>query len=102
MYGNSSLGTIFTLMPLDDKYQKSFEADWTFMIVDSSERKVLFKDQSKGEITTWHWDFGDGNTSDQQNPMHTYQQAGKYIVVLTITGPEGTSKLANIWDVAVE
>lgn len=102
MYGNASLGTIFTLMPLDEKYQKSFEADWSFMIVDPSERMVAFRDQSRGEITSWHWDFGDGTTSDQQNPVHRYQQAGKYIVVLTINGPEGTSRLANVWDVAVE
>jgi len=102
MYGNSSLGTIFTLMPLDEKYQKSFEADWSFMIVDPSERMVAFRDQSRGEITSWHWDFGDGITSDRQNPVHCYQQAGKYIVVLTIEGVDGTSRLANVWDVAVE
>jgi PKD repeat protein len=102
MYGNSSLGTIFTLMSLDDKYQKSFVADWSFMIVNPSERMVAFRDQSRGEIFSWHWDFGDGTTSDQQNPVHRYRQAGKYIVVLTIEGPDGTSRLANVWDVAVE
>lgn len=102
MYGNSSLGTIFTLMPLDPKYQKSFEADWTFKVIDRPERIVAFRDRSKGDITNWHWDFGDGSFSDKQNPIHSYQEAGKYIVVLTIEGPEGTSRLSNIWDVAVE
>ncbi|MCP4090353.1 MAG: PKD domain-containing protein, partial [Gammaproteobacteria bacterium] len=31
------------------------------------------------------WDFGDGNTSTQQNPEHTYQNAGSYTVGLTVT-----------------
>ncbi|MBN2727934.1 MAG: T9SS type A sorting domain-containing protein [Bacteroidales bacterium] len=32
----------------------------------------------------WHWDFGDGNTSTQENPCHSYSQAGIYPVTLTI------------------
>ncbi|MCP4091516.1 MAG: PKD domain-containing protein, partial [Gammaproteobacteria bacterium] len=34
---------------------------------------------------SWQWDFGDGNTSTQQNPEHTYQNAGSYTVGLTVT-----------------
>lgn len=34
---------------------------------------------------TWHWDFGDGATSDIQNPTHTYDGSGEYIVTLTVT-----------------
>ena len=36
---------------------------------------------------TWYWDFGDGNTSTLQNPVHTYLDEGYYQVCLTITGP---------------
>ncbi len=43
-----------------------------------------------GEVTSWSWDFGDGNTSDQQNPSHTYGQEGTYLVSLTAEGPGGT------------
>ncbi len=102
MYGNSSLGTIFTLMPLEEKYQESFKADWSFLLMDKSERLVAFRDKSRGEVTSWHWDFGDRTTSDEQNPVHQYKRPGKYIVVLTIEGPKGTSRMANVWDVAVE
>ncbi len=35
-------------------------------------------------ITSWLWDFGDGNTSSQPNPNHTYASAGLYEVVLLI------------------
>ncbi|NIS16808.1 MAG: S8 family serine peptidase [candidate division Zixibacteria bacterium] len=40
-------------------------------------------------ITDWAWDFGDGGTSDVQNPTHEYTQAGIYDVSLTITSPSG-------------
>jgi hypothetical protein len=36
--------------------------------------------------TSWAWDFGDGNTSTAQNPVHTYAQAGNYTVTLQING----------------
>ena len=33
--------------------------------------------------TAWHWDFGDGNTSTDQNPVHTYATNGPFTVLLT-------------------
>ncbi len=40
-----------------------------------------------GSIVTWEWDFGDGTTSDQQHPTHTYASSGLYNVSLNaITG----------------
>ena len=45
---------------------------------------VNFTDLSTGSgITSWSWDFGDGNTSSAQNPQHTYTTAGTYTVSLT-------------------
>ena len=43
-----------------------------------------------GGITTWTWDFGDGQTSTEQNPAHTYQGPGTYTVRLTVAGPGGS------------
>lgn len=43
---------------------------------------VQFSDESTGEPTSWFWDFGDGQTSDQQNPSHTYSTAGNVTVTL--------------------
>ncbi|MDD4254556.1 MAG: PKD domain-containing protein [Methanofollis sp.] len=45
---------------------------------------VQFTDQSTGAITARHWDFGDGTTSDEKNPVHTFA-AGVYDVSLTVT-----------------
>jgi len=38
-----------------------------------------------GVINQWHWDFGDGDTSNLQNPAHIYANYGIYTVVLTVT-----------------
>jgi PKD repeat protein len=32
-----------------------------------------------------HWDFGDGETSDEKNPSHTYQTIGEHVVTFTVT-----------------
>ena len=52
---------------------------------------VAFTDMSIGNPTTWSWDFGDGSTSTQQNPSHTYTVAGIYTVSLTVTNAYGTA-----------
>ncbi|MEM9920623.1 MAG: PKD domain-containing protein [Bacteroidota bacterium] len=40
-------------------------------------------------ITEWAWDFGDGSTSNVQNPVHTYTEFGVYPVRLTVTNGNG-------------
>ncbi len=49
--------------------------------------------------TSWHWDFGDGNTSALQNPSHTYTNSGVYNVCLTATdtcGSDASCQAINI------
>lgn len=51
---------------------------------------VQFTDQSSVPgAFSWHWDFGDGTTSGQQNPAHVYQVEGAFTVRLTVTGSGG-------------
>ena len=45
-----------------------------------------------GLITEWEWDFGDGGTSDQPNPVHEYTMAGMYDVTLIVTDANGTDE----------
>ena len=45
----------------------------------------LFTDISEGDIVGWYWDFGDGTYSMDQNPVHTYNLGGDFMVCLTIT-----------------
>jgi PKD repeat protein len=52
--------------------------------------RVQFIDESTGNITSWLWDFGDGTTSNQQNPLHTYTDTCHYTVSLTVTSSKGS------------
>ncbi|WP_326799332.1 PQQ-dependent sugar dehydrogenase [Streptomyces sp. NBC_01808] len=45
---------------------------------------------------TYSWDFGDGATSDQADPAHTYAENGTYNVTLTATDPDGLTGSANV------
>ncbi len=51
-----------------------------------SDKVVSFTDStlSDSTITNWIWDFGDGNTSTQQHPQHTYAGTGTYLTCLTV------------------
>ncbi|KKG06275.1 hypothetical protein DU80_14585 [Methanosarcina mazei] len=57
--------------------------------------KVQFTDESTGisTSTSWKWNFGDGKSSTDQNPEHTYKKAGKYTVSLTVKNAGGTDKI---------
>ena len=46
---------------------------------------IAFYDETSGAPTSWLWDFGDSTTTTQQNPTHTYTQAGTYTVSLSAT-----------------
>jgi PKD repeat protein len=57
---------------------------------------VAFSDTSTGTVTSRSWDFGDGVTSTEKNPTHTYNTTGTYSVSLSVTGPAGTDKATKI------
>jgi PKD repeat protein len=52
---------------------------------------VTFMDQSTNSPTSWSWDFGDGSTSTEQSPSHTYSAFGVYTVSLTATNAGGSN-----------
>lgn len=56
---------------------------------------IQFSDTSSSDVTSWVWYFGDGNTSTSQNPTHTYNVAGVYIVTLYATGSKGTASQSD-------
>jgi hypothetical protein len=102
-FGNATDLVGFRLMPLEPQFRKPIDALWSFKVIDMDRRIVAFKDNSEGEIASWKWDFGDGTTSTEQNPIHQYKptagREGIYTVILYVTGPAGTSRLAKVWDV---
>ncbi len=52
--------------------------------------EVQFTDTSTGGATQWSWTFGDGGTSNDRNPEHTYAAVGTYTVTLTATNAGGS------------
>jgi PKD repeat protein len=54
---------------------------------------VGFTDLSSQTPTSWFWDFGDGNTSTQQNPLHYYTTGGAFDVTLIATNAAGSDTL---------
>ena len=56
---------------------------------------VQFSDVSAGNPTAWLWSFGDGNTSTDQNPIHTYTAPGNYTVNLTASTASGSATLSR-------
>ena len=69
--------------------------------VGSAPLMVQFFDTSNGRVATWQWDFGDGTTSDVQNPSHVYTLPGDYAVTLTVIGADGMAAQSDPLDVRV-
>ncbi|HEX2899871.1 MAG TPA: PKD domain-containing protein, partial [Bacteroidia bacterium] len=60
---------------------------------------VAFTDLTSNTPLTWAWDFGDGGTSTQQNPTHTYGTFGLFTVCLTATNDCDTTTTCHDVDV---
>lgn len=52
-----------------------------------------FTDLSTNNPSSWLWNFGDGNFSNEQNPQHTYLQAGQYSVSLQVSNEFGSNEI---------
>ncbi len=65
------------------------EADFEFSKVGLFVSFFETADGGGADITSYHWTFGDGATSDDPYPMHTYAEAGTYLVCLTIVTNDG-------------
>ncbi|KXK24404.1 MAG: WD-40 repeat-containing protein [Chloroflexi bacterium OLB15] len=66
-------------------------ANFIFTPIPGNPQSIQFTDTSTGPITLWSWDFGDGQASNEQSPVHTYAAPGNYQVTLTVTGQPGST-----------
>ncbi len=56
---------------------------------------VQFTDQSLGKVTDWKWDFGDGSSATEKNPVHVFNETGVFSVSLTVSGPTGINQVSR-------
>lgn len=65
------------------------QADFSYLQISNDPCVFIFTDESTsgecGQIVSYLWDFGDGTTSTEQSPTHTYSDAGPWFVSLTVT-----------------
>ena len=86
---NDSDGDTYPLMAKCENYQTTFPyAEFSATPTHGEEPTTIhFTDESltRNIIDEWSWDFGDGSTSNEQDPTHLYTQVGSYTVSLTVT-----------------
>lgn len=59
------------------------------------EEEIQFIDKSKKYPDLWQWNFGDGNTSNIQNPKHKYLKEGEYDVSLNVSNSSGSNSISK-------
>jgi len=91
----------FRLGPIDGSTCDTLGIDnvpwaWWRYDQDSTEHlKIQFVDVSAYEVEEWYWDFGDGNTSRDTSPLHTYSKNGVYEVCLIVKNKNGADTLCR-------
>jgi PKD repeat protein len=77
------------------------EAPSANFLVTENGLSVTLTDTSLNNPTFWTWDFGDGTTSNQQSPTHTFAAAGTYTISLTASNSAGVDVDTTTVTVAV-
>ncbi len=60
---------------------------------------IHFQSTISGDATSWQWNFGDGTTSTERNPTHTFTATGTYHVTLTASNAYGSSSFSHTFHV---
>lgn len=67
----------------------------TFTFEDQGAGTFVFSDESTNAPDSWEWTFGDGGSSEAQNPEYTYTVAGDYQVCLTVSNVVGSNQVCQ-------
>jgi gliding motility-associated-like protein len=66
---------------------KAPTADFGMYYVEN--QKIQFLDQSSSDVVSWYWNFGDGNWSTEESPLHAYADTGWFYVLLIVVNDYG-------------
>jgi PKD repeat protein len=61
---------------------------------------VQFTDTSSGTPESWQWDFGDGEISIEQSPVHVFASKKFYLVTLTVVNTDGVDSITHLLDLS--
>ncbi|MFT6849951.1 MAG: PKD repeat protein [Sphingobacteriales bacterium] len=67
--------------------------DFEFKTIGDS---TYFTDKTQNEVLNWKWDLGDGDSSDVQNPVHSYSGPGPFIVCLMADNVFGADTVCKV------
>ena len=90
---NSHMVSVTTATPAAPPVSASFAISPSTAAVRAN---VAFTDQSTGSPTSWQWNFGDGSSSNVQNPTHAYATQGSYGVSLTVANASSSSTASHV------
>ena len=94
-YGCVTALTKSDLIKINDGVNANF--DLASLDICKTPATAIFQNTSEGTgALNYQWDFGDGNTSSQQNPTHNYGSSGNYNVLLTVQSAGGCSDTASL------
>ncbi|GAI18242.1 unnamed protein product, partial [marine sediment metagenome] len=84
---DSTLSQVINIIPFPttDFYVDTFVTNCPPVIINFTDMSTAINDS----IVSWIWDFGDGATSNVQNPVHTYSSPGTFDVTLVVTNSTG-------------
>lgn len=73
----------------DDDTPADITGDALFSFVTDGKTVTFTNESTVSGTVTYAWDFGDENTSAEENPVHTYELKGEYTVTLTVLDTQG-------------
>jgi gliding motility-associated-like protein len=96
LIATDEFGCTDTVMQQAEIFEVALEASFTTAPLACNDPVVTFINTTASDTTLeWFWNFGDGNTSNEANPVHEYAAAGSYIVTLTAIHPSGCVTILN-------
>ncbi|NOR86063.1 MAG: PKD domain-containing protein [Bacteroidales bacterium] len=100
-----SLMILITFLPsiIAQKDTTFCEANFTFEIYQELNKPsvIQFTDQSEGFVANWEWSFGDGSTSQEQNPIHFFPENNDFEVTLFISSGECADEITKTVQIRV-